>query len=67
MTPIFDPRMAAMSSVATSFGGGGMPGLGGMAGMGGDPSESEMQETVSEALSNAAKATMEQLKKNKKK
>ena len=61
---LYDPRMSAMSSMATSFGAG-MPG--GMQGMPGsvDPSEQKMQETVNEALGNAAKATMEQLGRKK--
>jgi len=66
MGAIYDPRVSAMSSLAMSMGAGaGMSGMSGMAGMGGDPSEAEMRETVSEALGNAAKATMEQLNKKK--
>jgi hypothetical protein len=34
--------------------------------MGGDPSENDMRETMSEALGNAAKSTMEQLTNKKK-
>jgi hypothetical protein len=62
----FDPRASAMSSLASGLGGGMMSGLGGGAGLG-DPSESEMRETVSEAFENEAKAAMEQLGKNTKK
>jgi len=57
---LFDPRASAMSSMATGFGGG-VPGMGGAV----DPSEQKMQETVNEALGNAAKATMEQLGRKK--
>jgi hypothetical protein len=64
MSPVYDPRASAMSSLATSLGAG-MSGMGNMSGMGGDPSEAEMRETVSEALGNAAKATMEQLNRKK--
>ncbi len=61
---LFDPRASAMSSMAMGLGAG-MPG--GMPGMAGpvDPSEQQMQETVNEALGNAAKAAMEQLSKKK--
>ena len=61
---LYDPRASAMSSMAMGFGAG-MPG--GMPGMPGsvDPSEQKMQETVNEALGNAAKATMEQLSRKK--
>jgi hypothetical protein len=62
----FDPRASAMSSMAMGLGGGMMPG-GGMRGMpGGDPSENDMRDTLSEALGNAAKSTMEQLANKKK-
>jgi hypothetical protein len=61
----FDPRASAMSSLASGLGGGMMSGLDGMSGMG-DPSESAMRETVSEAFENEAKSAMEQLGKNSK-
>jgi hypothetical protein len=60
----FDPRSTAMSSVASGLGGGMTSGLEGIPGMG-DPSESAMRETVSEAFENEAKAAMEQLGKKK--
>jgi hypothetical protein len=59
----FDPRSSAMSSMASSLGGMGS-GLGGMPGVG-DPSESAMRDTVSEAFENEAKAAMDQLGKKK--
>ncbi len=64
---LYDPRAAAMRSLAMSLMGGGM-GPGGMPNMasmlgGGDPSEAEMLDTVSEALGNEAKAAIEQLSK----
>lgn len=66
---LYDPRAAAMRSLAMSLAGGGM-GPGGMPNMasmlgGGDPSEAEMLDTVSEALGNEAKAALEQLSKKK--
>ena len=60
---LFDPRAAAMSSMMTGL----MPGMmsagGGMSS--GDPSEADMRETVSEALSSEAKTAMEMLGKKK--
>jgi hypothetical protein len=56
---LFDPRASAMTSMAASLGV-----LGGGVGNG-DPSEQDMRDTVSEALNNAAKATMEQVNKKK--
>lgn len=66
MGSLFDPRASAMSSMMSSFGGmtmGGMGGLGGAAVA--DPSEAGMRDTLSEAMSNSAKAAMEQLGKKK--
>lgn len=62
---LFDPRMSAMTSLATSLTSAAMAGGGG-GGMGGDASEQDMRDTVTEALGNAAKSTMEQLSKVKK-
>lgn len=61
----FDPRASAMSSLASGFGGGMMSGMDGLSGMG-DPSETAMRETVSEAFENEAKSAMEQLGKSSK-
>jgi hypothetical protein len=66
---LYDPRAAAMRSLAMSLmgngmGPGGMPNMASMLG-GGDPSEAEMLDTVSEALGNEAKAALEQLAKKK--
>jgi hypothetical protein len=60
----FDPRAMAMNSMASGLGGNMMSGVGGMPGMG-DPSDTAMRETVSDALENEAKAAMEQLGKKK--
>jgi hypothetical protein len=60
----FDPRAMAMNSMASGLGGDMMSGVGGMPGMG-DPSDTAMRETVSDALENEAKAAMEQLGKKK--
>lgn len=60
----FDPRAMVMSSMASGLGGALMSGLGGMPDLG-DPSESAMRETVSEALENEAKAAIEQLGRKK--
>lgn len=60
---LFDPRMSAMSSLATSLGMSAMTGGGGMSG---DQSDQDMRDTVTEALGNAAKSTMDQLSKQKK-
>jgi len=62
---MYDPRMSAMASMAASVGMSAMAGGGG--GMGGDASEQDMRNTVSAALGNAAKATMDQLSNTKKK
>jgi hypothetical protein len=64
---LYDPRAAAMRSLAMSLmgsgmGPGGMPNMASMLG-GGDPSEAEMLDTVSEALGNEAKSALEQLNK----
>ena len=66
---LYDPRAAAMRSLAMSLmgngmGPGGLPNMASMLG-GGDPSEAEMLDTVSEALGNEAKAAIEQLSKKK--
>ena len=61
----FDPRASAMSSLASGLGGGMMSGMDGMSGMG-DPSDSAMRETVSEAFENEAKSAMEQIGKSSK-
>ncbi len=61
---LFDPRASAMTSMLSGMGGGAMAGMGGVPGMA-DPSESDMRDTVSEALGNGAKAVMEQLGKKK--
>ena len=59
---MYDPRASAIASMATSLtmsmmkGGG--PG-------GGDPSEQDVRDTVTDALGNAAKASMDQLTKKK--
>jgi hypothetical protein len=53
-----------MNSMASGLGGNMMSGVGGMPGMG-DPSDTAMRETVSDALENEAKAAMEQLGKKK--
>jgi len=64
---LFDPRASMMSTVAQGFMGGGAGSMAGMAGgAGGDQSDQDMRETVTDALGNAAKATMEQLSKTKK-
>jgi hypothetical protein len=60
----FDPRATAMNSMAMGLSGGTMSAAGALPGIG-DPSESEMRETVSEALGNTASAAMEQLGKKK--
>ena len=62
---MYDPRMSAMASMAASVGMSAMAGGGGA--MGGDASEQDMRNTVSAALGNAAKATMDQLSNTKKK
>jgi hypothetical protein len=62
---MYDPRASAMASMATSVGM--SMAMGGAGGMGGDASEQDMRNTVSEALGNAAKATMDQLSNPKKK
>lgn len=61
---LFDPRASAMTSMLSGMGGGAMAGMGGLPGMA-DPSESDMRDTVSEALGNGARAVMEQLGKKK--
>jgi len=63
----FDPRAMAMTSVFSGLGGSGMGGMPGMPGAGTDPSDADMRDTVSEALGNAAKATMDQINKPAKK
>jgi len=65
---LFDPRMAAMSSMKQMVITGGMNGLGAIASGGGlgDDSEATLRQTVSAALSNAAKTVMEQLQSHKK-
>jgi hypothetical protein len=60
----FDPRATAMNSMASGLGGGMASGLEGMPGAG-DPSESALRDTVSEAFENEAKSAMEQLSKKK--
>jgi hypothetical protein len=65
---MYDPRASAMASMAASVGmQAAMGGMGGAGGMGGDQSDQDMRNTVSEALGNAAKATMDQLSNPKKK
>ncbi|HKW01001.1 MAG TPA: hypothetical protein VJN96_14340 [Vicinamibacterales bacterium] len=65
---MYDPRASAMASMAASVGMQmAMGGMGGAGGMGGDQSDQDMRNTVSEALNNAAKATMDQLSNTKKK
>ena len=59
---LFDPRASAMTSMMSSFGA--MGGLGGMSGVA-DPSDAGMRDTLSEAMTNSAKAAMEQLGKKK--
>jgi hypothetical protein len=64
---LFDPRASMMSTVAQGFMGGGAGSMAGMpGGGGGDQSDQDMRETVTDALGNAAKATMEQLSTTKK-
>ena len=63
---MYDPRMSAMASMAASVGMSAMAGGGGGMG-GGDASDQDMRNTVSAALGNAAKATMDQLSNTKKK
>ena len=63
---LFDPRMTAMSSMTQMVGMGGMGGSEAMAGAPGDDSEATLRQTVGEALSSAAKNTMEQLQNRKK-
>jgi hypothetical protein len=58
---LFDPRASAMNSMMSSFGGMNMGGMGTVA----DPSEAGMRDTLSEAMTNSAKAAMEQLGKKK--
>ena len=58
----YDPRVSAIASMATTFGTSAMAGHG--VG-GGDPSEQDVRDTVTDALGNAAKATMDQLSKKK--
>jgi hypothetical protein len=62
-TALFDPRAMAMNSMASGL----MNGMGSMTGslQSGDPSEAEMRQTVSEALSNEGKTAMEALGKKK--
>jgi hypothetical protein len=59
----FDPRAAAMSSMAAGLTNG-MASAGGGA-MSGDPSETELRETVSEALGSEAKTAMEAIGRKK--
>lgn len=54
---LFDPRASAMSSMMSGFGASGMGG--GIA----DDSEAGLRDTISEAMSNSAKAAMDQLSK----
>jgi hypothetical protein len=61
----FDPRASAMSSMAQMALGGGLPGLGGLSGLDG-PENAGLPETISEAVSNTARDTIEQLNKPKK-
>ena len=66
MGGLFDPRASAMGSMMSSFGGMNMAGMGGLGGAAvADPSEAGMRDTLSEAMSNSAKAAMEQLGKKK--
>ena len=58
---LFDPRASAMTSMMSSF----SMSMAGMDGSMTDPSEAGMRDTLSEAMSNTAKATMEQLAKKK--
>jgi hypothetical protein len=64
---IFDPRAMAISSVAAGMSASAMSAMGSMSGLAGfaDPSETEMRQTVSDALGQAAKGAMEQLSKRK--
>lgn len=62
---MYDPRASAMASMAASVGMSMAMGGAGGGGMGGDASDQDMRNTVSEALGNAAKATMDQLSKKK--
>lgn len=64
---MYDPRASAMASMAASVGMQMAMGGAGGGGMGGDVSDQDMRNTVSEALGNAAKATMDQLSSPKKK
>ncbi len=61
---LFDPRASAMTSMVTSIGTS-MTGMGLGAGAVADPSDAGMRDTLSEAVSNTAKAAMEQLGKRK--
>jgi hypothetical protein len=64
---MFDPRAMAISSMAMGMSAGAMSAMGSMNGMPGfaDPSETEMRQTVSDALGNGAKSALEQLAKKK--
>ncbi len=66
MGGLFDPRASAMGSMMSSFGSMNMAGMGGLGGAAvADPSEAGMRDTLSEAMTNSAKAAMEQLGKKK--
>ncbi len=64
---ILDPRAMAVSSIATGMSTSAMSAIGDMSGAAAfaDPSEAELRQTVSEALTNGAKAAMEQLTRKK--
>jgi hypothetical protein len=64
---IFDPRAMAVSSIAIGLSSRAMSAMGDMSGASAfaDPSEAQMRQTVSEALTNGAKAAMEQLTRKK--